>query len=339
MHEAFADNDAFEIHRVILNKQVKQRIDFQDGGAYFHVLPAARQLIGLHTAYIWDRYHIAKCLREIEPDLVHAWGTEYCYGLCAGDFKGKKLFSLQGHLTAYAQRAKIAPFEQKQSRYEARIFRSMPVMTTESEWARDRILEMVPGANVRLWDYAVEKRFFRAERNIESSPSCLLAGSNSPVKNVPLAIRAFSRPELSHIKLYLAGIKAESYPNLPENIIPLGRVSRDEMVRLLCRTWALVHPSLADTGPTIVKETRVMGVPVIVSDDCGAKRYVTHGSSGFIFRSNNDQQFIDSVLRVTQSRETSLNMGLYDRERCRKELSHQTMIDKITAIYEELLKR
>lgn len=339
MHEAFTGNDSFEIHRVILNKQVKRRIDFQHGGAYFHVLPAARQLIGLHTAYIWDRYHVAKCLREIEPDLVHAWGTEYCYGLCAKDFKGKKLFSLQGHLTAYAQRAKLASFEKKQSRYEARVFRSMSVMTTESEWARDRILEMVPNADVRLWDYAVENRFFQAERTIEADPSCLLAGTNSPVKNVSLAIRAFSRPELRHIKLYLAGINAEGYSNFPENIIPLGRVSRDEIVRLLCKTWAVVHPSLADSCPNIIKEARVIGTPALVTNDCGAKQYILHKKSGFITRPNSEQQLIDSVLQITESKEKALSMGLCDRERCRKELSHQTMIEKITAIYDELLRR
>lgn len=337
MHEALRISDSYEIHRIILNKQVKRRIDFQDEGAYFHVLPAARQLIGLHTAYIWDRYHVAKCLREIEPDLVHAWGTEYCYGLCAMDFKGKKLFSLQGHLTAYAQRAKIAPFEQKQSRYEARVFRSMPVMTTESEWARDRILEMAPKADVRLWDYAVENRFFQAERKIEEAPSCLLASTNAPVKNVALAVRAFSRPELRHIKLYMAGIRADIYPALPPNIIPLGQVPRDEIVTLLSKTWAVVHPSLADSCPNIIKETRVVGLPAIITHDCGAKQYVAHEKSGFITRPNNEQEFVDAVLHVTQSKEISLNMGQYDQQRCREALSQQTMFKKISDLYDEIL--
>ena len=337
MHEAFAHSDEFEIHRVVVEQNIKKRIDFEDQGQFFHVLPGARKMIGLYTAYAWDRWQVSRCLKELQPDLVHGWGTETCYGLCTKDFKGKKLLSVQGLLKAYSERAKLAPFEQRQAPYEPRAFRYMPLITTESPWARDRVLELAPYAQVELLEYAVEERFFSAIRRPADTPCCLLAGSNTPVKNASLAIRAFSRPELRNVKLYLAGVSPSDYSDLPANIIPLGRVNRDDMVSYLSSAWALVHTSFADTGPTILKEARAVGLPVVVTQDCGAKQYVIQGKSGYIIAPNDEQQLVDGVLNLVKDVETSLVCGGYDRERCRKALSRQSMIDNISNLYRRIL--
>lgn len=339
MHEAFAHSTEFEIHRVVVDNAIGERVDFEDKGQFFHVLPGARKTIGLYTAYAWDRWQVSRCLKELQPDLVHGWGTETCYGLCTKDFKGKKLLSVQGLLKAYSERAALANFERRQAFYEPSVFRSMPLITTESPWARERVLELAPNARVELFEYAVEERFFSAIRRPENEPCCLMAGSNTPVKNVPLAIRVFSRPELRHVKLYLAGVNPSAYPNLPENIIPLGRVSRDDMVRYLSSAWALVHTSFADTGPTIVKEARTVGLPVIATHNCGAKQYVKQGQSGYIIDPFNEQQLVDGVLNLVKDLETSLACGEYDRERCRKALSRQNMVDSISAIYRHVLSK
>lgn len=338
MHEAFAGTDEFEIHRVVVDSRIRKRIDFEDKGQFFHVLPGARKTIGLYTAYAWDRWQVKRCLNEIQPDLVHGWGTETCYGLCTKDFKGKKLFSVQGLLTAYRERALISRFERVQCLlYEKGVLRAMPAITTESEWARDRVLEHAPTAQIRLWDYAVESSLFCSSRQLTPSPTCLMGASYTPVKNHKLAIGAFSRPELRHVKLYLAGEKPANYEKLPSNIIALGRVSRDKMVELLSKVWCVVHPSLADTGPTMIKEARVAGVPCIATHDCGAKRYIVPGKSGFVIDPRSEQQLVDAVLSVTKDAGTSLSMGEYDWPRCRQALTGSTMFENICTIYNDIL--
>lgn len=338
MHEAFAGDEEFEFHRIVLDSAVGEQIDFEDKGTIFHVLPRANRKIGLLTAYASDRIRVYRLLKQVKPDLVHIWGTEFSYGLCGMDFKGKKLFSLQGILTAIRERASISHFEKIHSRlYEKCVLRAIPAITTESEWARDRVLEIAPEARIRIWDYAVEERFFAATRSLETTPSCLMGGSNAPGKNHKLAIKAFSRPELSHVKLYLAGEKPADYEKLPSNIIALGRVSRDEMVELLSKVWCVVHPSFADTGPTMIKEARVVGVPCIVTHDCGAKQYIVQGKSGFVIDPRSDQQLVDAVLSITKDATTSLSMGEYDCPRCRQALTGSTMVENIRSIYKNIL--
>lgn len=337
LHEALKKDDTFDIHWVTLSKEIKKRVDFTAENQHFHVLPAARKTIGLHTAYVYDRWQIRKCLKGIKPDLVHGWGNEYCYGLAVKDFKGKSILSIQGAMQAYVQRADMGSFQTRQSKYEPQAVRAAKFITTESGWAADRIRELSPTAPIHHWDYAVEERFFGISRQMSPAPECILAGTSTPVKNVATAIAAFSRPELRHVKLYLAGIAPGEYQQLPENIIPLGRINRDEMAARLASSWCLIHPSLADTGPTIVKEARVVGLPVIVSSECGSKQYVEEGKSGFIIPPRDVDALVKAVLHVTSSRENAQAMGDYNRESCRKALSAETMVAGLISIYRSQL--
>ncbi len=346
LQKAFTDDsetlhlfEDYEFHWVVLTKAVKKERTEKIDGQYMHLLPSGSKTLSQYLRYWPDRLRIRRFLKRIKPDLVHVWGSESAYGLCAKDFCGKKLFSLQGMLTAYVQRAQMGAFTERQSRFEKEILESMLIITTESEWARERVLELVPEADVRLWEYAAEERFFSVERKISPQPTCLIASTNAQYKNISLAIKAFSRPELSHVKLYMAGIAPASYPDLPENIIPLGFVSRDTVAELLQETWCLVHPSLADCCPNIVKEARTIGVPCVVTEDCGAKQYIVQGKSGYVIAPHDEQQLVDSVLSITKDAGTSTAMGEYDRERCRQALSQKTMSLGLAALYDEILNQ
>lgn len=338
LHKFFETWHDKEIHWITLSKGIHTPRTYHKGGQYFHVLPCGSRTLAQYLSYYPDRWKISRYLKKLTPDLVHAWGTEECYALCAMDYPGLKLLSVQGLLTAYAERAPIANFERRQSRFEKKIFTKLPHITTESQWARERVLELAPKANVHLFEYAVEPEFFRSERHAAEKPCCLMLSSNTPVKNIPLAIEAFSQPALRHIKLYMAGVSPSAYKNLPDNIIPLGYVDRKQVIKLLSETWCLIHPSLADTGPTALKEARTMGVAAIATTDCGAKDYIIPGKSGFIISPHSAQQLTDAVLTITQDRDTAVSMGLYDQESCIQRLSEAAMTAKLRWLYSEILK-
>ncbi|MDO5472873.1 MAG: glycosyltransferase [Akkermansia sp.] len=341
MHRSFAEEKEgeFELHWITLTKNVKKEHSKMVEGQYMHLLPTGSKTISQYLRYLPDRMKVARFLRRIKPDLLHAWGNESCYGICAKDFKGKKLFSFQGALDGYAKRAAMPPFMVRQARFEREVLPAMPVITAESEWAMERVRELAPQADVRLWEYAAESRFFNVQRRPDKQPMCMMLTSSSHIKNVPTAIAAFSRPELSHVKLCVAGVNPGTYGDVPENILLLGKLKREEISAYLCRAWAFIHPSLADTGPTAVKEARAVGLPCIVSSECGAKRYVVPDKSGYIIDPMNVEQLVDAVLKVTCDEEKSLSMGRYDYERCAHELSSLLMYNKIRSIYTEILSK
>lgn len=339
LFDSFKDQDDFEIHWVTLSKNVQKVQCKKFCNQYFHIIPRARVTIGLYSFYWYDRYHVAQTLKKIQPDLVHAWGTEDCYGLCGKDFKGRKLFSTQGLLRACCQLGSMSTYFQHQSLYEPRTFRAYRWITTESPWGAEWIKRDAPSANPIIWRYTVERRFWDRERSLTPYPSCLFGGTDSLIKNVDTLIRAFSRPELSHIQLNLAGVNPKRRKNLPANIHPLGYIDdRDEMAKLISETWCLVLPSFADADPNIVREARIMSVPVICSTQCGAKQYVEEGKSGYIHEPLDEDKIVSSVLAVTKSAETSLQMGNYGADRIREQLSEETMYRNLREIYLKILE-
>lgn len=337
LYDSYPEEGPYELHWVSLNKDIPRPIRFVSKSQHFHVLPRVRKTIGLYTAYLADRMRVAKELKSINPDLLHTWGTEDCYGLCGKDFKGKWVHSVQGLLKAYMERGPMPRFFRHHSVYEPGVLRTCPCITTESPWAAERVRDTAPAAEPMLFEYAVEERFFNQPRVPDAEPTCLYCGSNTPLKNLNLAIAAFSRPELAHVKLELAGVDPGSIPGLPGNIIPLGRISRDEVVEKLSRTWCLVHPSKADTGPTAAKEARVMGVPVIISDQCGSRQYIEQGKSGYIISTTDEEALTRSVLDVASCRERSIEMGMYNHEQCRAALSAEAMLNRVIEIYKQVL--
>ncbi len=338
LYDALASmTNRYEIHWVVMGKYIRKAKIIESNRQFFHLLPAYSLTLAQRTYYLRERFLIGRELKRIKPDLVHAWGTETFYALAGKSFKGSKILSMQGILTACCKRAEIPSFQVRQSRFEPATMKSYRHITAESEWGIDRCRELAPNSIMHLWDYSANKLFYEGSRCISPKPSCLLAGTNTPLKNAICAIEAFSRPELSHITLYLAGIAENEYKNLPANIIPLGRVSREEIKQKLSSTWCLVHPSLADSCPNIVKEARVMGVPCVVTTECGAKQYVVDEKSGYVIPVKNSDALAKAVLKITESRETSLRMGAYDHDRCRELLSEHTMINKLVKLYEQVL--
>ena len=333
LYKGFATAQDYDIHWIIADKQIKEKEVYRSENQTFHLLPATSLTVGLYTGYILNRWRIMRCIKSIRPDIVHSWGTERFYSFVTKDFNGKTLLSIQGLLKAYGQRARISPFEKKHSLYEDGIIRAAKFITTESPWAADRVREVAPHANIMHWEYAAEEEFSLITRELEEAPSCLLIGNNTPVKNVQLAIKAFSNSALKHVKLYLAGIPESSYPGRTENIIPLGKLDRQSLLSYMKKTWALVHTSLADTGPTVVKEARVAGLPVILTTDCGSKQHVDEGESGFILQPNDEQALINAVLKLTESKNVSISMGAHQREQCQEKLSIKTMVSRILEIY------
>lgn len=327
----------YQIHWVLPKKEVTKRQVLHSRNQHFHLIPKARLTIGLYSGYLYDTIQILRELNHITPDLVHCWGTENSFSWAGSRFAGKKLLSIQGILTAYSKRARIAKFERRHALYESHTIRRFSHITTESPWAADRIRELTPAVNLHHLEYAVEERFFQIERALTSTPSCLYAGTNTPVKNVSALIEAFAAPELSRVKLLLAGVSVQDYSNLPPNILPLGPVNRGGMVKLLSETWCLVHPSLADTGPTIAKEARVAGVPVMLTSACGSKQHVDHGKSGFIVEPYDISAMRDCILCMVSSKETALAMGAHGQEACRKKLSSNTMNSELLNIYRSIL--
>lgn len=337
LRQALEEQDEYDIHWVLLDKRPSSPLTRTLGKQTFHILPRARLMVGLATLYAHDRLAVRRLLQELRPDIVHAWGTEDCHALCGADFPGRKMLSIQGLLNVYCSRAPGSRFARLHRLYERPAIRAYPLVTTESPWAAARVQELAPGCAPSFLEYAVEKRLFDVPRCLSPEPTCLYVGTDEPIKNLDTLLEAFSAPELSSVKLMLAGVSREQRPSLPPNIHPLGYVQREGIARLMKEAWCLVHSSKADTGPTSVKEARVVGLPVALTTECGSQQHVCHGKSGFILSPGDVGGFVRAVRALTTSRDTALSMGRHGWQECRRALHRDTMLSCLCELYRSLL--
>lgn len=333
----FEKLNLYQVHWITFSKLVTKKKVIKNNGQFFHILPRGSIKISQATFYIYKRLQISQEIDSINPDIVHAWGTEVEYAICASYLKRKKILSVQGILTALEQRTKINSFEKRQIPFEKKALQRFDLLTSESPWGIARIKELVPLAHIEHWEYAPHPSFYEIKRTPSDKPTCLMAGTDTPVKNVDAAIKVFSSPELSHVTVYLAGVNPAHHPGLPPNILALGGIDRNAMQKLLASSWCLLHPSFADSSPNIVKEARIIGLPCIVSSESGGTQYVKENKSGYIVSPHDIQAMIDSIKKVTIDKQTSLDMGTFDQERCRQLLSLDTMMEKIAQIYFNIL--
>ena len=120
------------------------------------------------------------------------------------------------------------------------------------------------------------------------------------LKGLPNLLDAWSKINQQGIKLRIAGtinqylqkVIDEKFSSL-ENVEYLGWV---EDLNMFYRTSSVcIVPSLLDAGPATVAEAMFCGLPVIVSDGCGARTLVEDGISGFVTSSGNSIELSDKI--------------------------------------------
>ena len=99
---------------------------------------------------------------------------------------------------------------------------------------------------------------------------------------------------------------------------------------------ALVLPTLYDPFPNVVLEAMAMGLPAIVSDQCGAAELVKHGESGWIV-SPQDVPALAETLDGLEDRPRLVRIGAAARAAV-EPYTIEAMAAQLLALYRELLR-
>ncbi|MDY2735281.1 glycosyltransferase, partial [Intestinibacter sp.] len=91
----------------------------------------------------------------------------------------------------------------------------------------------------------------------------------------------------------------------------IGDYSYDDLNQIFKKTDLLIVPSLCkETFSFVTLEALSYGVPVLISDNVGAKDIVEDNKSGFIINMNKNE-LKQSILKLYESREILINMNRY----------------------------
>ncbi|MBC7981249.1 MAG: glycosyltransferase family 4 protein [Armatimonadetes bacterium] len=341
----FQEHHDLEIHWLVLDRTIRRTVVFEALGQWFHRVPSVKFSVDLALNYLPARFGLGREVRRIRPDVVHAWGAELAYPVALRDCHCPTIFSMQGSLTEY-QRIGGLPDDwrwRKMVASEPGYVNTATVVTAESKWASERVRELKPDVDCRIVDYGVHPSFFEAKWSPDPNvPSAIYIGGGGYRKGIDVLLESLRRIPNRNWTMRFAGdaelgreVAAAGLPNTEF----LGMLKWSDLLKEMTKSWCLVMPTRCDTGPTVVKEARVVGMPVIGTTHGGLRDYIRHGENGWIADPLNPSTLAAGLKCVMESHETACRMGLSHLGEDRAFFAPSLTAEKFAAIYHELASR
>lgn len=292
------------------------------------------------------RRKLLRVLAEIQPDIVHTWGTERPYPCVLGRCGLPGLLSFNGVLGELDRRG-VLPEGWRwraQCRAEKRWIEGADLLTAESRWAMDAVRRFAPTKPMREIPYGVHPGFYDVEWAPDpGDPFVLFAGTLNRGKGTDLLLQALGMIRPRDWRCEFAG-DGPLFPVSPEKAPPgtvwHGTLNWSRYKERLSKAWCLVLPTLADSNPNVVKEARVVGLPILTTRHGGQADYLLPGKNSEILEEVTPETLAGALRGMMDRglgalREMGANNHAADRERFRTSRT----VEGFLAAYEELLSK
>jgi glycosyltransferase involved in cell wall biosynthesis len=346
--EEFANWPNLELHMIALRGAFPRSHTFARGNTTFHCIrtpPGSRS----STLYWMDTLLVRRQLSKIQPDVAHAWGSEYGSAAIAGRLPYPALVTMQGILSWYGS---VFPLNRhmKLSRWlEDRSLRNAGVVTCESSFGKNYLAQRHPHLKLLQVEHAPHPRFAAIQRKPQLAPKRILCvGSFLHWKGADIVLKALDRLNHLDFELIWIGAKSQEFEKhlraqtsgqIWKRVQFKHDLSPEEVANELARATLLLHASRADNSPNSVKEAVVAGVPVVATNTGGIPDYVIAGENGLLFESGDVEGCAAKVAQAMS--DSSFSHGLVQAgtlQKTRAYLSSRTMADKFFAAYQVALR-
>jgi len=340
----FREQDEFEIHWISLKRKSFKSKVTKKWGQYFHQVGAFPMSVDIATNCMSAKIVLKRAIKKIQPDLLHVWGSESIYPCVLPSSTLPSILSMQGVISYYQKIGGLDNSKRwkQMAASEPEYMKAATLVTSESQWGIDRVLEVAPGIETEMVEYGVHPSFYDLKWNPDTkNPYCIFVGSDGFRKGVPLLVEAMKTlGDTVDWKLKLAGVDKNCEDMLEAhqtNTEALGMLGWDKLRKLLVGAQCLVLPTWADTSPNVVKEARVVGLPVVTTVHGGQSGYIHHNENGLIVEPLNAANLKENLELVMGDLKTARMLGNCHHERDREYLHSSNTASAFLNIYKDML--
>jgi len=327
--------DEFDIHWITLDRAVQKPKREHLRNQTFCRLPAFHPRVDRLFHHRLSHARLSRAISRFDPSLVHVWGVENPYSTVFSSFKGWKVLSVQGCLSAFNKASPLPGYQKQFLRRERWAVRAAHRVTCESGWSAEKVSQLAAISKPQVIDYGVHLRFYDVPWTPKpDKPILLFSGALEHRKGFDLLIDAMGKIASRNWQLKVLGegpLKNRFEGGTPKGIELLGNLTWDSMIEHFSSAWAIVCPTRADTGPTVVKEARVVGLPVVASIHGGLRDYIHHDVNGLVVEPLDAASLANALERIMGDFDLALRLGrgshAEDRERFRPSLTAGSFVD------------
>jgi UDP-glucose:(heptosyl)LPS alpha-1,3-glucosyltransferase len=232
----------------------------------------------------------------------------------------RKRMSLYDLATAWVEKKLV--YEGKCRKFIAVSNLTRDIFLQEYKINPDKITVIHPG--VDLTDYPQSnKEYVRADTRKEYGINdfdhvILFVSMNFEIKGLDaiLASLAKLKAQNHEFKLIVAGkgniskfTKIAQEAQILENIIFTGPVTKEKLIKIYLASDMYIMLSKFDTFGMVVLEAMAAGLPVIISNNVGAKDLVKEDNNGFVVNDTSDTDFIAMKISLLLDKKIRTNMS------------------------------
>ncbi len=259
------------------------------------------------THYRRERHTLVCQLRRLQPDVVHAHGTEYAYGLAAMDAGYPWVVSLQGIIAEYGRTHPcllyrlVAPLE-------SQVLKQAAFVGGRTHFDKGHASGVNPKATILDMPEAVHECFYDAPWKDPHNWRILFVGSCEQRKGLhhliaALGILARQFPDLrldvcgSRSPKQQAPMQAQAAKN-GVSLTFLGFKNAPEIATLHRECCLFVLPSENENSPNVLAEAMASGMPVVAFNTGGVSSMVDPDVSGLLVPCGDVEGLARSIARL-----------------------------------------
>lgn len=293
LFQGFATLPNLEIHILSCTQQPMSSPPKLAENIWFHSLHVPK--IGwLRTAYAGCILAVRKELKKIQPDIVHAQGTERDCAITAVFQKFPKVLTIHGNIRAITKLHRHSPlsFGGIQSQLEAFCLPRFAGVICISKYTQQQVSDLAN--KTWLLPNATETLFFESRPtavDFSTPPLVLVVANVDRRKNQNELIRALD-PLAGRLRFavkFYGRCGEDSYGKEFRSLLETrpwcswgGMIGRENLRDEFARATILFLPTREDNCPMVVLEAQASGVPVIASNVGGVPELVEDGVTGLL---------------------------------------------------------
>ena len=298
--------------------------------------------VSIYLKYFPLRLQVSSLLKELNPDLIHAHGTEEAWGLIAIEQSKPHIISMQGIVH------KLSKHYPKDKTFKLRIPLEKEVLInsnyfiSKTSFSTEFINQINPSAKIYEIENTMHHAFFEVSRTYFKKNRILFVGNPSPAKGLGELCEAVSRiKELDMTVVtnrgsrYLDKLK-EEYRDL--NIDWKKSLTSEEIAKEMETVDMLVLPSHMDTSPNVISEAMCAGLPVVATNIGGIPNMIINGKTGVLVPLQDVDSLVEAINFLLNNEDKMMNMGKLGKSEAAKRFAPHVAAEKVYEAYMDVIE-
>jgi glycosyltransferase involved in cell wall biosynthesis len=290
---------------------------------------------------------IKKIAKLLNPDLIHAHGTETAYAIAACKAGFPYIISIQG-IIREIQKVDSTLSHYLQSKIEAHTIRNSRNFGCRTDWDRDIVLSLNPTAKIYYLPEVINPIYFKKEKKKTEEKRILFVGSVSFAKGIDLLIEAarIVKERFPEVIFDIVGPGNKKYlTEIKKRVNDLGLKmainfhgfkNAEEIKELHNKSRVLILPSRMENSPNAICEAMASGLPCIASKAGGIPSIIKDGHNGLLFETGNYEKLAEKIIKLLSNPSLYEALGQKARQTAFERNFPEEVVKQTVKVYKEI---